>query len=71
MDGDAEACGLTEAYRHACATIGQQVRVSGTDCRRWWSGRAVGIDAGGRLRLDVDGRERSIGAGDVEHLRPV
>ena len=69
VDGDAEACGLTEAYRDACATIGQQVRVSGTDAEVV-VGRAVDIDAGGRLRLDVDGVERSIGAGDVEHLRP-
>jgi len=70
VDGDAAACGLTEAYRAACATIGQQVRVSGTD-GEVVAGRAVDIDAGGRLRLDVDGMERSIGAGDVEHLRPV
>ena len=70
VDGDAAACGLTEAYRAACATIGQQVRVSGTDAEVV-VGRAVDIDAGGRLRLDVDGVERSIGAGDVEHLRPV
>lgn len=70
VGGDAEACGLTMAYRDACATIGQQVRISGTDSAVL-VGRAVGIDGGGRLRLDVDGQERSIGAGDVEHLRPV
>ena len=70
VDGDAAACGLTEAYRAACATIGQQVRVSGTDAEVV-VGRAVDIDAGGRLRLTVDGVERSIGAGDIEHLRPV
>ena len=70
VGGDAEACGLTAAYRDACATIGQQVRVSGTDAAVL-VGRAVDIDPGGRLRLEVDGQERSIGAGDVEHLRPV
>ena len=55
VDGDAAACGLAEAYREACATIGQQVRVSGTDAEVV-VGRAVDIDAGGRLRLDVDGQ---------------
>jgi BirA family transcriptional regulator, biotin operon repressor / biotin---[acetyl-CoA-carboxylase] ligase len=69
VDGNAEACGLTVAYLAACATIGQQVRVGGTDAAVV-VGRAVDIDASGRLRLDVDGVERSVGAGDVEHLRP-
>jgi BirA family transcriptional regulator, biotin operon repressor / biotin---[acetyl-CoA-carboxylase] ligase len=67
--GDAEVCGLAEAYRHACATIGQLVVVSGTDGGRT-RGEAVGIDAVGRLQVTVDGAVRTIGAGDVEHVRP-
>ncbi len=67
--GDAEACGLAPAYRAACATIGQVVAVSGTD-GGLTRGEAVGIDAIGRLQVLVDGAVRTIGAGDVEHVRP-
>jgi len=69
VDGDAEACGLAAAYREACATIGQVVAVTGTD-GAVARGTAVGVDSGGRLRVDVDGVVRVIGAGDVEHVRP-
>jgi BirA family transcriptional regulator, biotin operon repressor / biotin---[acetyl-CoA-carboxylase] ligase len=67
--GDAEACGLAPAYRVACATIGQLVAVSGTD-GGLTRGEAVGIDAIGRLQVLRDGAVRTIGAGDVEHVRP-
>jgi BirA family biotin operon repressor/biotin-[acetyl-CoA-carboxylase] ligase len=64
--GDAEACGLFAAYVQACATIGQRVRVSRIDGPPL-QGMAVGLDNAGRLRVDVDGDEHVIGAGDVEH----
>jgi BirA family biotin operon repressor/biotin-[acetyl-CoA-carboxylase] ligase len=67
--GDAEACGLATAYGAACATTGQVVAVSGAD-GSVVRGTAVGIDADGRLRVDVGGAVALIGAGDVEHVRP-
>jgi BirA family biotin operon repressor/biotin-[acetyl-CoA-carboxylase] ligase len=66
--GDAEASGLAAAYRSACATLGQQVAVTGTDATVL-RGTAVGIDPFGRLRVTVDGAEILVGAGDVQHLR--
>ena len=67
--GDAEACGLAADYRAACLTIGRAVTIS-TTAGPALRGRAVGIDADGRLQLDDNGRITVIGAGDVEHLRP-
>jgi BirA family biotin operon repressor/biotin-[acetyl-CoA-carboxylase] ligase len=69
VDGDAEACGLAAAYREACATVGQVVAVTATDGTAV-QGTATGIDSSGRLRVDVGGTIRVIGAGDVEHVRP-
>jgi BirA family biotin operon repressor/biotin-[acetyl-CoA-carboxylase] ligase len=68
--GDAEACGLAEAYRDACSTIGQDVTVTGTD-GSVRSGRAVGIDSGGRLELATEDGRFVVAAGDVHHLRPI
>jgi BirA family biotin operon repressor/biotin-[acetyl-CoA-carboxylase] ligase len=68
--GDAAACGLADAYRDACATIGQLVTVTAIEGAAL-TGTATGLDADGRLRVLVDGTEHVIGAGDVEHLRPV
>ncbi len=60
---------LQAAYRRACGTLGQQVRVElpggGTI-----NGRATDIDADGRLVLSTSDGERAIGAGDIVHLRP-
>ena len=67
--GDAEACGLAADYRAACLTIGRAVTIL-TTAGPALRGRAVGIDADGRLQLDDNGRITVIGAGDVEHLRP-
>jgi BirA family transcriptional regulator, biotin operon repressor / biotin---[acetyl-CoA-carboxylase] ligase len=62
--GDAGACGLATAYRAACATLGREVAVTGTDgvVAR---GVAEDIDSSGRLKVG----HQVIGAGDVEHLR--
>ncbi|MCW2496939.1 biotin--[acetyl-CoA-carboxylase] ligase [Jatrophihabitans sp.] len=67
--GDAEACGLAGAYRAACTTLGRDVVVT-TLGGEALPGRAVEIDSDGRLRVEVGGELRTIGAGDVEHVRP-
>jgi BirA family transcriptional regulator, biotin operon repressor / biotin---[acetyl-CoA-carboxylase] ligase len=69
VGGDAEACGLAAEYRSACATLGRRVSVR-TTAGTTVVGEARGIDADGRLQVDVGGRIETIGAGDVEHLRP-
>jgi BirA family biotin operon repressor/biotin-[acetyl-CoA-carboxylase] ligase len=67
VGGDAEACGLASTYRELCATLGRDVVVTTADSVI--RGRAVDVDPGGRLVVDVDGAEQAIGAGDVEHVR--
>ncbi len=67
--GDAEACGLAAAYRAACSTIGRSVRVTLADGITT-VGTALDVDGVGRLVVRTDDGEQSIGAGDVEHLRP-
>lgn len=69
VGGDAEACGLATDYRAACATLQRQVTVT-TTAGMAVTGTACGIDSDGRLQIDVGDRVETIGAGDVEHLRP-
>jgi BirA family transcriptional regulator, biotin operon repressor / biotin---[acetyl-CoA-carboxylase] ligase len=67
--GDAELCGLLGAYRRACATIGQPVRVQlpGGD---ELAGEAVDVDRDGLLVIrTADGAEKRVSAGDVLHVR--
>lgn len=65
--GDAGA-GLAESYSRRCATVGRHVRVllpaGGT-----LTGRAVRVDAQGRLVVDTGDGEQAVGAGDVVHVR--
>jgi BirA family transcriptional regulator, biotin operon repressor / biotin---[acetyl-CoA-carboxylase] ligase len=67
--GDASACGLLDAYRHHCGTIGRSVQVklpSGGEL----VGEAATIDADGLLVVrTADGRSQSVAAGDVLHVR--
>ncbi len=59
---------LRPAYLELCATPGQDVRVAvpGGEVL----GRAVDVDAGGRLVVRTeDGEEQHLGAGDVVHVR--
>ena len=59
---------LRPAYEVACVTVGREVRVdlpSGDPL----TGRATGIDDAGRLVVDGPGGERTVGAGDVVHVR--
>lgn len=68
-NGDAVACGLADAYRTVCDTLGRSVRVTRTD-GSVVEGVAVDVDDSGQLLLRTDGSTVVIGAGDVEHLRP-
>jgi BirA family biotin operon repressor/biotin-[acetyl-CoA-carboxylase] ligase len=67
-DGDADACGLREAYRECCLTIGADVVVSrpGGDALR---GRASDVDVDGRLVVATADGPRAVAAGDVHHVR--
>lgn len=59
-----------ERWERNADTLGRQVAVSFPNGRSL-TGRAVGIDADGRLRVDSgDGRVETVAAGDVVHLRP-
>jgi BirA family biotin operon repressor/biotin-[acetyl-CoA-carboxylase] ligase len=67
--GDASACGLARAYRDACWTLGRRVSVAATSGQAI-TGTATGIDAIGRLLVEVGDHEPvAVGAGDVVHLR--
>jgi BirA family biotin operon repressor/biotin-[acetyl-CoA-carboxylase] ligase len=68
--GDAGACGLAASYRAACATLARPVRVT-LGGGRVVTGTATDVDEVGRLLVrGADGVE-AVGAGDVEHVRPV
>jgi BirA family transcriptional regulator, biotin operon repressor / biotin---[acetyl-CoA-carboxylase] ligase len=66
--GDAAASGLAADYRAACATLGRNVRVElpGPSVT---AGRAVDVDAAGRLVLDTADGRQTVAAGDVIHVR--
>jgi BirA family biotin operon repressor/biotin-[acetyl-CoA-carboxylase] ligase len=61
--------GPRSAYAEACTTIGRHVRVELPDGRSL-RGRAVDVDAEGRLLVDDGTRVQALGAGDVVHVRP-
>jgi BirA family biotin operon repressor/biotin-[acetyl-CoA-carboxylase] ligase len=61
---------LHAAYLRSCVTVGRDVRVDLPDGRSF-TGRATGIDAGGRLTVDGPDGEVAVGAGDVVHVRSV
>ncbi|MGD9483510.1 biotin--[acetyl-CoA-carboxylase] ligase [Streptomyces sp. TRM70308] len=68
--GDAGACGLQEVYAAGCATLGRAVRAELPGGREL-VGEAVAVDGDGHLVLDTGGGvQRSVGAGDIVHLRP-
>lgn len=66
--GDAAACGLLSAYRASCLTLGRDVRVELP--RGMEHGRALDVDASGRLVVAGAGGQRAYSSGDVVHLRP-
>ncbi|PZM94479.1 MAG: biotin--[acetyl-CoA-carboxylase] ligase, partial [Actinobacteria bacterium] len=67
--GDAQACGLRSAYVERCGTVGREVRVILPAPGAELVGQATGIDLDGRLLVRVDGEERPVAAGDIQHLR--
>ncbi len=69
-DADAAACGLASAYEQRCVTLGRAVRVTMAGDDAPVDGEAVGLDDLGRLLVRTPDGTRTIGAGDVEHLRP-
>ncbi|MEV7012416.1 biotin--[acetyl-CoA-carboxylase] ligase [Streptosporangium sp. NPDC051022] len=68
-DGDADACGLRAAYLGVSATVGREVRVE-LPGERVLTGSATGIDASGHLLVESKGRQYTLSAGDVVHVRP-
>jgi BirA family biotin operon repressor/biotin-[acetyl-CoA-carboxylase] ligase len=60
---------LRASYLRVCSTLGKQVRAElpGGDTV---TGRAVDVDAEGRLHVDDGSRVHVLGAGDVIHVRP-
>lgn len=69
--GDVLTSGLLAAYRQACGTIGQRVKVMLPGVDDPVIGQAMGVDNDGRLIVATeDGGELVVGAGDVVHVRP-
>jgi BirA family biotin operon repressor/biotin-[acetyl-CoA-carboxylase] ligase len=67
--GDEAAERLAASYAAGCATVGRDVRVALPDGETL-TGRAVEIDANGRLVVSTGSGERTaVGAGDVVHVR--
>jgi len=66
--GNPVAAGLDAAYRDACATLGERVRVQ-MPTGEPLIGLAQTVDDEGRLVLLADGVTRVLAAGDVVHLR--
>ena len=66
--GDADACGLREAYTRMSATVGQEVRVE-LPGERVLSGTATAVDPSGHLIVHSDGTDHTISVGDVVHVR--
>jgi BirA family biotin operon repressor/biotin-[acetyl-CoA-carboxylase] ligase len=67
--GEEAADRLAASYTEACATVGRDVRVA-LPTGETLTGRAVEIDASGRLVVSTGSGERTaVGAGDVVHVR--
>lgn len=68
--GDARGSGIVAAVNAACGTLGSRVRVSLPDDSTI-VGTATAIDDEGRVIVaaEPDGREVTVAAGDVTHLR--
>ncbi len=64
------AAALHAAYLRSCVTVGRDVRV-GLPGGGALTGRATGVDGGGRLTVRGPDGEVAVGAGDVVHVRSV
>ncbi len=67
-EGDSR--GLHPAYVRRCTTLGRTVRVDLPD-GEVVQGSAESVDADGRLVIAAPGGRRTVGAGEVVHVRPV
>jgi BirA family transcriptional regulator, biotin operon repressor / biotin---[acetyl-CoA-carboxylase] ligase len=67
LETESGRASLREEYVGALATIGQWVRVEQSDTET--HGRALGVDAQGRLALEVNGDVVIFAVGDVVHVR--
>jgi BirA family biotin operon repressor/biotin-[acetyl-CoA-carboxylase] ligase len=68
VGGEEATARLRTSYAAACVTLGRDVRVElpgGTEL----TGRATGVDPGGRLIVTGPAGETAVGAGDVVHVR--
>ena len=68
--GDHTGLWLAQSYAEACVTVGQDVRVDLPD-GSVLTGRATGVDPGGRLVVDGPDGPTPVAAGDVVHVRPL
>lgn len=68
-DGEADTCGLRPTYLSLCTTLGRDVTVHLPDGESL-TGRALDVDAEGRLVVETGSGARSFAAGDVVHVRP-
>jgi BirA family biotin operon repressor/biotin-[acetyl-CoA-carboxylase] ligase len=66
-DGPPAAAALASEYRRKSATIGRDIRVELAG--ETFGGRALDVDDGGRLLVDIGACVRLVEAGDVIHLR--
>ncbi len=67
--GEAAAVDLAAAYRGACRTLGQEVRVR-LASGEVLEGRAAEVDTGGGLVVATGSGSVTVSAGDVVHVRP-
>ncbi|WP_028647391.1 biotin--[acetyl-CoA-carboxylase] ligase [Nocardiopsis sp. CNT312] len=67
--GDAGACGLADAYRDLCTTVGRRVRVH-LPGGSVLEGTAAAVDTQARLVVRGPVGERVLTVGDVVHVRP-
>lgn len=68
--GEAATARLRTSYAAGCVTVGRDVRVD-LPGGAVLTGRATGVDPGGRLIVAGGGGETAVGAGDVVHVRPL
>jgi BirA family biotin operon repressor/biotin-[acetyl-CoA-carboxylase] ligase len=68
--GDSATDRLRSSYAAACVTVGRDVRVD-LPGGAVLTGRATGVDPGGRLVVSGSAGDTVVGAGDVVHVRAV
>lgn len=66
--GDAVRVGIRDEYERMSVVTGREIQVSLPDGGQW-RGKGLGVDEFGHLRVEVQGAERIVAAGDVIHVR--